>query len=221
MVGKTLRTLCGLVAWKKEETWTKQIKIMAKDLFKTSGLRDAISEADDAQSAESLANELRECKGEVAQLNEELRHLSDASASLLPYISKSIEEMRKASAFTIPMETIEKQCQVYNVFVEHFSEMLDKRTQAADKRLTNHEAKLEEQAKRLTNLGNRIALPSTLLYILIIALLFLSIFFGAVWYANTVTIHNPSLSNLCCCFLGCTILSIAAIIGINHWLKRL
>ncbi len=194
---------------------------MAKDLFKTSGLRDAISEADDAQSAESLANELRECKGEVAQLNEELRHLSDASASLLPYISKSIEEMRKASAFTIPMETIEKQCQVYNVFVEHFSEMLDKRTQAADKRLTNHEAKLEEQAKRLTNLGNRIALPSTLLYILIIALLFLSIFFGAVWYANTVTIHNPSLSNLCCCFLGCTILSIAAIIGINHWLKRL
>lgn len=170
---------------------------MAKDLFKTSGLRDAISEADDAQSAESLANELRECKGEVAQLNEELRHLSDASASLLPYISKSIEEMRKASAFTIPMETIEKQCQVYNVFVEHFSEMLDKRTQAADKRLTNHEAKLEEQAKRLTNLGNRIALPSTLLYILIIALLFLSIFFGAVWYANTVTIHNPSLSNLC------------------------
>lgn len=194
---------------------------MAKDLFKTSGLRDAISEADDAQSAESLANELRECKGEVAQLNEELRHLSDASASLLPYISKSIEEMRKASAFTIPMETIEKQCQVYNVFVEHFSEMLDKRTQAADKRLTNHEAKLEEQAKRLTNLGNLIALPSTLLYILIIALLFLSIFFGAVWYANTVTIHNPSLSNLCCCILGCTILSIAAIIGINHWLKRL
>lgn len=194
---------------------------MAKDLFKTSGLRDAISEADDAQSAESLANELRECKGEVARLNEELRHLSDASASLLPYISKSIEEMRKASAFTIPRETIEKQCRVYNVFIEHFSEMLDKRTQAADKRLTAHEAKLEEQAKRLTNLGNRIALPPTLLYILITVILFLSIFFGAVWYANTETIHNHSLCNLCWCILGCTILSIAAIIGINHWLKRL
>lgn len=193
---------------------------MAKDLFKTSGLRDAISEADDAQSAESLANELRECKGEVSQLNEELRHLSDASASLLPYISKSIEEMRKASAFTIPRETIEKQCRVYNVFVEHFSEMLDKRTQTAAQRLTAHEAKLEEQAKRLTNLGNRIALPSTLLYILITAILFLSIFFGVVWYANTVTIHNPSLSNLCWCILGCSILSIAAIIGISHCLKQ-
>lgn len=193
---------------------------MAKDLFKTSGLRDAISEADDAQSAESLANELRECKGEVARLNEELRRVAEATASLLPDISNSIEEMRKASAFTIPRETIEKQCRVYNVFVEHFSEMLDKCTQAADKRLTLHEAKLEEQAKRIAGIGNRIALPPTLLYILIIALLFLSIFFGAVWYANTVTIHNPSLSNLCWCILGCTIISIAAIIGISHWLKN-
>lgn len=194
---------------------------MAKDLFKTSGLRGAISEADDAQSAESLANELRECKGEVAQLNEELRHVAEATASLLPDISNSIEEMRKASAFTIPMETIEKQCRVYNVFVEHFSEMLDKRTQAADKRLSAHEAKLEEQAKRFTNLGNRIALPSPLFYILITTILFLSIFFGAVWYANTETIHNPSLSNLCCCILICIIISLGAIIGINHWLKHI
>lgn len=194
---------------------------MAKDLFKTSGIRDAISEADDAQSAESLANELRECKGEVALLNEELRHVAEATASLLPDISKSIEEIRKASAFTIPRETIEKQCRVYNVFIEHFSEMLDKRTQATDKRLSTHEAKLEEQAKRLTNLGNRIAVPPTLFYILITAILFLAIFFGAVWYANTETIHNHSLSNLCWCILGCTILTIAAIIGISHWLKHL
>lgn len=194
---------------------------MAKDLFKTSGIRDAISEADDAQSAESLANELRECKGEVARLNEELRHVAEATASLFPDISNSIEEMRKASAFTIPKETVEKQCRVYNVFIEHFSEMLDKRTQAADKRLSTHEAKLEEQAKLISNLGNRIALPPTLFYILTTALLFLSIFFGAVWYANTETIHNPSLSNLCWCILICTILSIATIIGISHWLKRL
>jgi hypothetical protein len=194
---------------------------MAKDLFKTYGLRDAISEADDAQSAESLANELRECKNKVAQLCEELHHLANSTASLLPDISKSVEEMRRASAFIIPKETVEKQCRIYNVFVEHFSEMLDKRTQAADKRLTAHEAKLEEQAKRFTNLGNRIALPSTLLYILITAILFLSIFFGTVWYANTVTIHNPSMGNLCWCILICTFLSIAAIIGISHWLKRL
>lgn len=194
---------------------------MAKDLFKISGIRDAISEADDAQSAENLAKELRECKCEVARLNDELRHLSDASASLLPDLSKSIEEMRKACAFTIPKETVEKQCRVYNVFIEHFSEMFDKRTQAADKRLSAHEAKLEEQAKRFTNLGNRIALPSPLLYTLITTILFLSIFFGSVWYANTVTIHNPSLNNLCWCILGCSILSIAAIIGIHYWLKRI
>lgn len=194
---------------------------MAKDLFKTSGIRDAISEADDAQSAESLANELRECKNEVAQLSEELHHLADASASLLPDISKSIDEMRRASAFTIPRETIEKQCRVYNVFIEHFSEMLDKRTQAADKRITAHEVKLEEQAKRIADLGNRIAIPPTLLYILITTILFLSIFFGAVWYANTETIHNPSLNNLCWCILICTMLSTAAIIGISHWLKHL
>ena len=193
---------------------------MAKDLFKTSGIRDAISNADDAQSAESLTNELRECKDKVAQLSEELHHLANSTASLLPDISKSIEEMRRASAFIIPKETVEKQCRIYNVFVEHFSEMLDKRTQAADKRLSAHEAKLEEQTKRIAGIGNRIALPPTLFYILITTILFLSIFFGAVWYANTETIHNPSLSNLCWCILSCTILSIAAIIGINHWLKK-
>lgn len=192
---------------------------MAKDLFKTSCIRDAISNADDAQSAESLVEDLHDCKIEVARLNDELRYITDTTASLLPDISNSIEEMRKASAFTIPKETVEKQCRVYNV--SHFSEMLDKRTQAAAKRLTNHEAKMEEQAKRLTNLGNRIALPSTLFYILITAILFLPIFFGAVWYVNTETIHNHSLSNLCWCILGCTTLSIAAIIGICHWLKRL
>lgn len=100
---------------------------MAKDLFKTSGIQDAISEADDAQSAESLANELRECKGEVAQLSNELRDLTTTTSSLIPDISKSIEEMRKASAFTIPRETVEKQTRVYNVFVEYFGEVLDKR----------------------------------------------------------------------------------------------
>lgn len=194
---------------------------MAKDLFKTSGIQDAISEADDAQSAESLANELRECKGEVAQLSNELRGLTNTTSSLIPDISKNIEEMRKASAFTITRETVEKQTRVYNVFVEHFSEMLDKRIQAADKRLSAHEAKLEEQAKRFTNLGNRIVIPSTLFYILLAAILFLSIFFGTVWYANTETIHNSSLNNLCWCILICTILSIAAIIGISHWLKRI
>lgn len=193
---------------------------MAKKLFKTSGIRDAISDADDAQSAESLAQELRECKGVVAQLNDELRHLTNATASLLPGISQSIEEMRKASAFTIPRETVEKQCRVYNVFIERFSEVLDKRTQAADKRLAAHEANLEEQAKRIANLGNRIALPSTLFYIILVVLLFLSVFFGAVWYANTETIHNTSLSNLCWCILSCTMLSITAIIGINKWLKK-
>lgn len=192
---------------------------MAKDLFKTSGIREAISDADDAQAADSLANELRECKHEVAQLSEELRHITEATTSLLPDISKSIEEMRRASAFTISKETIEKQCRVYNVFVEHFSEMLNKRTQAADKRLTAHEIKLEEQTKRIATLGYRIALPPTLFYILITAILFLSLFFGTVWYANTETIHNPSLTNLCWCILSCTVLSIAAIIGISHWLR--
>lgn len=53
--------------------------------------------------------------------------------------------------------------------------MLDKRTQVTDERLTMHEAKLKEQAKRISNLGNRIALPSTLFYILITAILFLSL----------------------------------------------
>lgn len=193
---------------------------MAKDLFKASGIRDAISDADDAQSAESLAQELRECKGEVAQLSNELRHLTNATASLLPDISQSIEEMRKASAFTIPRETIEKQCRVYNVFIDHFSEVLNKRTQAADKRLAAHEANLEEQTKRIANLGNRIALPTTLFYIILVVLLFLSLFFGAVWYANAETVHNSSLSNLCWCILSCTMLSITAIIGINKWLKK-
>lgn len=193
---------------------------MAKDLFKTSGIRDAISDADDAQSAESLAKELRECKCEVAQLTIELRNLAEDTASLLPDISQSIEEMRKASAFTIPRETVEKQCRVYNVFVEHFSEMLDKRTQTADKRLASHEANLEEQAKRIAHLGNRITLPPTLFYLILIIILFLSIFFGSVWYANTEVIHNHSLDNLCWCILGCVIISIAALIGINHWLKK-
>lgn len=194
---------------------------MAKDLFKTSGIRDAISAADDAQSADILAKELGECKGEVVELNRELRNLTESTSSLLSDIDSRIAEMRKASAFTIPRETIEKQCRIYNVFVEHFSEMLDKRTRAAEERLTAHEKKLEEQAKRISNLGNRIALPPTLFYIICIVLLFLSIFFGAVWYANTEVIHNTSLDGLCWCILGCAILSIAAIIGINHWLKHL
>lgn len=187
------------------------------------GIQQASDFEQSKQLAEDIKNSLETLKSLdflLQTLCNTLYDLKKDGECLSIDLYNKVRQIRKALTVVIPPETIEHLKSVFQVFCNTFDKMLQK---AMNEALTKSEQSfkateqcIEQQTDRIVKSSKRIALPPMLCYICLALLLYLTSFFGIVWWANANVVHSPQLEGVCYIFTVLIFITTACIIWLYH-----
>ena len=194
---------------------------MGKDIMGISKIQEEINKAPEVQSATELLQEVKVCSQQLAAVCNTTKMLCEKTDKLDTTLDKRLDDIRKASTVVIPPETIKHIKDVSDTFCRMFTDTLEKQGaksveqlsaqyQKMEQRMTNHERTIRKQTER-------IVISDIQFYCFAITFVFLAMFFGVVFWANSEFFQIKRLQCLSWIFLVLMIISNAIIIGFTVW----
>lgn len=194
---------------------------MGKDIMGINKIQEEINKAPEVQSATELLQEVKACSQQLAAVCNATEMLCEKTDKLDTTLDKRLDDIRNASTVLIPPETIEHIKDVSDTFCRMFTDTLEKQGAKSVEQLSaqyqNMEQRMAEHERTVRKQTERIVVPDSLFYCFAITFVFLAMFFGVVFWANSEFFQIKRLQSLLWIFLTLMIISNAIIIGFTVW----